>query len=148
MYADRPRLRARLRPYLPRGEAAALDTPPGVDTPAFDPQALEALEQAIREASQRAAQRAAALPRPELPSALPITARCEDIAAALTHHQVVVVCGETGSGKSTQLPKLCLALGRGWVWPIIPRTPRPRARHSLGSCVDLPEPVSPHTTTT
>ncbi|MGH8587784.1 MAG: hypothetical protein ACREXX_00145, partial [Gammaproteobacteria bacterium] len=113
MYVDRPRLRARLRTYLSRGEAAALDTPPGVDTsgvytPGLETQALKALEQAIREASLRAAQRAAALPRPELPSALPITARCEDIAAALTHHQVVVVCGETGSGKSTQLPKLCL----------------------------------------
>ena len=148
MYADRPRLRARLRAYLSRGEAAALDTSPGVDTPGVDTPALEALEQSIREASLRAAQRAAALPRPELPSALPITERCEDIAAALTHHQVVVVCGETGSGKSTQLPKLCLALGRGVLGMIGHTQPRPRARHSLGSCVDLPEPVSPHTTTT
>jgi ATP-dependent RNA helicase HrpA len=148
MYADRPRLRARLRTYLPRGEAAALDTPPGVDTPgidppAVDPQALEALEQAIREASLRAAQRAAALPRPELPSALPITARCQDIAAALAHHQVAVVCGETGSGKSTQLPKLCLALGRGVLGMIGHTQPRriaarslaARVAHELGSAI-------------
>ncbi len=47
------------------------------------------------------------------PPELPITERLGEIADALTAHQVVVVAGETGSGKSTQLPKLCLALGRG-----------------------------------
>ncbi len=138
MYIERPRLRARLRIYLSRGEAAALATPSGVDTPldtakVDNPQALEALEQAIREASLRAAQRTAALPRPEFPSALPITARCEDIAAALTHHQVVVVCGETGSGKSTQLPKLCLALGRGVLGMIGHTQPRRIAARSLAT---------------
>ncbi len=44
---------------------------------------------------------------------LPIHARLDDIREALTHNQVVVICGETGSGKTTQLPKLCLAMGRG-----------------------------------
>lgn len=124
MYADRARLRARLRTYLSRGEAATLGT---------HTRPLEALEQAIREASLRAAQRATALPRPELPSALPITARCEDIAAALTHHQIVVVCGETGSGKSTQLPKLCLALGRGVLGMIGHTQPRRIAARSLAA---------------
>ncbi len=127
MYADRPRLRARLRTYLSRGGPAALATP------GPDPLALEALEQALREASRRAAQRAAVLPRPEFPSALPITARCQDIAAALTHHQVVVVCGETGSGKSTQLPKLCLALGRGVLGMIGHTQPRRIAARSLAA---------------
>ena len=47
------------------------------------------------------------------PPELPITERLDDIAAALDEHQVVIVAGETGSGKTTQLPKLCLALGRG-----------------------------------
>jgi ATP-dependent RNA helicase HrpA len=47
------------------------------------------------------------------PEALPITARRADLLAAIGDHQVVVVAGETGSGKSTQLPKLCLELGRG-----------------------------------
>ena len=47
------------------------------------------------------------------PEHLPISARREDIAAALREHQVVVVAGETGSGKTTQLPKICLELGRG-----------------------------------
>ncbi|MEX0820351.1 MAG: helicase-related protein, partial [Pirellulaceae bacterium] len=44
---------------------------------------------------------------------LPILARREEIAQAIREHQVVVICGETGSGKSTQLPKICLNLGRG-----------------------------------
>jgi ATP-dependent helicase HrpA len=47
------------------------------------------------------------------PSDLPISERLQDIADALERHQVVVVAGETGSGKTTQLPKLCLQLGRG-----------------------------------
>lgn len=45
--------------------------------------------------------------------ALPINTRHDEIVAAIRHHPVVIVCGETGSGKTTQLPKLCLALGRG-----------------------------------
>ena len=44
---------------------------------------------------------------------LPITERRDDVMAAIRDHQVVVVAGETGSGKSTQLPKICLELGRG-----------------------------------
>ncbi len=47
------------------------------------------------------------------PPELPISERVEEIARALETHQVVIVAGETGSGKTTQLPKLCLALGRG-----------------------------------
>ena len=47
------------------------------------------------------------------PPDLPVTARREDLLAAIGAHQVVVVAGETGSGKTTQLPKLCLELGRG-----------------------------------
>ncbi|HEX4686004.1 MAG TPA: ATP-dependent RNA helicase HrpA [Nocardioides sp.] len=47
------------------------------------------------------------------PAELPISGRRDDIAAALRDHQVVIVAGETGSGKTTQLPKICLELGRG-----------------------------------
>src|SRR4051795_10835305 len=47
------------------------------------------------------------------PSELPVSQRRDDIAAAIRDHQVVVVAGETGSGKTTQLPKICLGLGRG-----------------------------------
>lgn len=44
---------------------------------------------------------------------LPVNSRRGEIAAAIAHHPVVIICGETGSGKTTQLPKICLALGRG-----------------------------------
>ncbi len=57
--------------------------------------------------------RRALAPRPEFPDELPISAKREEIAKAIAGHQVVIVCGETGSGKTTQLPKICLALGRG-----------------------------------
>src|SRR5476649_1107168 len=58
-------------------------------------------------------QRRAALPKPEYPEELPVSARRADIARAIAKHQVVIVCGETGSGKTTQLPKILLELGRG-----------------------------------
>jgi ATP-dependent helicase HrpA len=51
-------------------------------------------------------------PAPRYPAELPITARKDEILAAIGDHQVVIVAGETGSGKSTQLPKMCLDLGR------------------------------------
>src|SRR3954454_9075425 len=59
------------------------------------------------------ARRAAAVPAVSYPDELPVSQRRENIAAAIRDHQVVVVAGETGSGKTTQLPKICLELGRG-----------------------------------
>ncbi|WP_084389618.1 ATP-dependent RNA helicase HrpA [Polaromonas jejuensis] len=47
------------------------------------------------------------------PDSLPVSGKRDDITAALTAHQVIIVCGETGSGKTTQLPKIALAMGRG-----------------------------------
>jgi ATP-dependent helicase HrpA len=55
----------------------------------------------------------AVLPPIEFPEALPVSARRDEIAAAIRAHPVVIVCGETGSGKTTQLPKIALGLGRG-----------------------------------
>ncbi len=59
---------------------------------------------------------AAAKPIPPItyPEALPVSARREEIARAIAENPVVIVCGETGSGKTTQLPKIALELGRGW----------------------------------
>ncbi len=54
-----------------------------------------------------------AIPPIEFPEALPVSARRDEIAQAIREHPVVIVCGETGSGKTTQLPKIALALGRG-----------------------------------
>ena len=66
-------------------------------------------------AAAREAARAAAIERAAIgyPPELPVSQRRDDIAAAIRDHQVVIVAGETGSGKTTQLPKICLELGRG-----------------------------------
>ncbi|MEO7194131.1 MAG: ATP-dependent RNA helicase HrpA, partial [Pseudonocardiaceae bacterium] len=61
----------------------------------------------------RSARRQAAVPLISYPPALPISRHIAEIGAAIREHQVVVVAGETGSGKTTQLPKICLELGRG-----------------------------------
>jgi len=71
------------------------------------------LETAVAAAERRMAARQAAVPAITYPEDLPVTARREDLAAAIRDHQVVVVAGETGSGKTTQLPKIGLELGRG-----------------------------------
>ena len=63
--------------------------------------------------SPRPPRRRAPLPAITFPEELPVSGRREDIARAIESHQVVIVSGETGSGKTTQLPKICLALGRG-----------------------------------
>jgi ATP-dependent helicase HrpA len=58
-------------------------------------------------------QRLRNLPQPTYPDELPVVARRDDIARAIGANQVVIICGETGSGKTTQLPKICLELKRG-----------------------------------
>jgi ATP-dependent helicase HrpA len=63
--------------------------------------------------SPRPPRRRAPLPAITFPEELPVSGRREDIARAIESHQVVIVSGETGSGKTTQLPKICLAIGRG-----------------------------------
>jgi ATP-dependent helicase HrpA len=66
------------------------------------------------------------------PPELPVTQRRDDIAAAIRDHQVVIVAGETGSGKTTQLPKICLELGRGGDGRLIGHTqPRRIAARSV-----------------
>ena len=47
------------------------------------------------------------------PESLPVSGKRDEITAAIAAHQVVIVCGETGSGKTTQLPKIALTMGRG-----------------------------------
>ena len=97
--ADRAALRRDLR-RLPRRPRSLAELP-------------EALRTRLADSAARRIARAAALPRPEFPADLPVNQRRDEIAAAIRDHQVVIVCGETGSGKTTQLPKICLELGRG-----------------------------------
>ena len=67
----------------------------------------------IESAELRLANRRASIPTPTYPESLPVSARREDILDAIRDHQVVIIAGETGSGKTTQIPKICLELGRG-----------------------------------
>ncbi|WP_234788651.1 ATP-dependent RNA helicase HrpA [Mycolicibacterium iranicum] len=76
------------------------------------PQQLERLEERFAAAEALVATRLAAVPHISYPE-LPVSERRDEIAAAITANQVVIVAGETGSGKTTQLPKICLELGRG-----------------------------------
>ncbi len=77
------------------------------------PAGLAALRAEIARSEKRRRERHRALPHPSFPESLPISARVDAIAEALRAHPVVIVCGETGSGKTTQLPKICLSVGRG-----------------------------------
>ncbi|MCB1811954.1 MAG: DEAD/DEAH box helicase, partial [Candidatus Competibacteraceae bacterium] len=74
---------------------------------------LQELELKLTAASQRIQQRQERLPRPHFEDNLPINQRRDEIARAIAQNQVVIVCGETGSGKTTQLPKICLDIGLG-----------------------------------
>src|SRR5580704_3435926 len=69
-------------------------------------------ERAAARAAARAARRAA-MPPISYPAELPVSQRKDEIMAAIRDHQVVIIAGETGSGKTTQIPKICLELGRG-----------------------------------
>jgi ATP-dependent helicase HrpA len=104
MLRDEERLRRRLVRAGSRGDAG------GSDALAT---ALAEIAAEVDEAERRVAQRRQAVPTVTYPEALPIAERRDDVLAAVRDHQVVVVAGETGSGKSTQLPKMCLELGRG-----------------------------------
>lgn len=80
-------------------------------------QSVERIESAIREDLTKAIdgyqRRLRNTPECTYPEDLPVSEHREEIAAAIRDHQVVILCGETGSGKTTQLPKICLDLGRG-----------------------------------
>ncbi|WP_425584652.1 DUF3418 domain-containing protein [Viridibacterium curvum] len=96
---DRPALRRQLRAL-----------PQRADTLTALPEALRAKFEASIAARALRRER---LPRPVFADDLPVNQRRAEIAELIAANQVVIVCGETGSGKTTQLPKICLALGRG-----------------------------------
>jgi len=82
-------------------------------------------------AEARVAARRAAVPVITYPEQLPVAQKKDDILAAIRDHQVVVVAGETGSGKTTQLPKICLELGRGVLGTIGHTQPRRLAARTV-----------------
>ncbi|GAA2412622.1 ATP-dependent RNA helicase HrpA [Actinomadura vinacea] len=85
----------------------------------------------VEAAEARVASRRAAVPAITYPEQLPVSQKRDEIAAAVRDHQVVIVAGETGSGKTTQLPKICLELGRGVLGTIGHTQPRRLAARTV-----------------
>ncbi|MFI5495673.1 ATP-dependent RNA helicase HrpA [Actinoplanes sp. NPDC051859] len=113
---DLAELRRRLSDLLPRDERRLrrrLDGLRKVRDAAARTAALAEIAAEVVRAEQRRDTRLAAVPQVSYPPELPVSQRKDDILAAIRDHQVVVLAGETGSGKTTQLPKICVELGRG-----------------------------------
>ncbi len=108
--------------------------------------ALQRLKGDIENSIQSVDQRRVAAPSPRFDLQLPVVEERGRILAAITKHQVVVLCGETGSGKTTQLPKICLELGRGVRGMIGHTQPRRLAARSLAArvAVELQSPLGRH----
>jgi len=127
MLADRHALRRKLRDATDLQKLA-------------DEKSLSKAQRLINEVVQKVhlsqkkyQQRLEKLPKPEYPPELPVSSKRDEISAAISKNQVVIVCGETGSGKTTQLPKICLELGRGVSGLIGHTQPRRIAARSVAS---------------
>ncbi|WP_244201050.1 ATP-dependent RNA helicase HrpA [Lonsdalea britannica] len=101
MLRDQQRLRRRVQGALK------------VKNPEAQAAIVSEIEADVATARQRVENRRASLPAIRYPEALPVSQKKDAIMKAIRDHQVVIVAGETGSGKTTQLPKMCLELGRG-----------------------------------
>jgi len=109
-------LRSRIAELLPRDERRLqrrLEGARKIREDAARAAVLAEIAVEVEQARQRLLARLASVPAIGYPESLPVSQRKDDIAAAIRDHQVVIVAGETGSGKTTQLPKICLELGRG-----------------------------------
>ncbi len=122
MLCDRRHLRRDLRRLQEAAQRQRLSAPE-----------LERFESAVARSAQRVQARRQGLPVPTFPSKLPVVALRQDIADVIKRNQVVVLCGETGSGKTTQLPKICLSLGRGVSGLIGHTQPRRIAARSIAA---------------
>ncbi len=127
MLADRHALRRKLR------DAADLQKLKDEKSVAKAQRLLAEVAQKVRTSQQKFAARLANLPKPEYPLELPVSGKKDEIAAAISNNQVVIICGETGSGKTTQIPKICLELGRGVAGLIGHTQPRRIAARSVAS---------------
>lgn len=92
---------------------------------------IEAVQKKYQKSYDAFLKRQAALPKPQYDGTLPVHERLNDIKTAIQNHQVTIICGETGSGKTTQLPKICLELGRGAAGLIGHTQPRRLAARSV-----------------
>ncbi len=120
MIRDRHRLRRRLREIEDAArEGASVE------------QTLRKVAADIERSQKLFDHRQKNLPAPKYPAELPVVEKRDEIAQAIAANQVVVLCGETGSGKTTQLPKICLELGRGVAGMIGHTQPRRIAARSV-----------------
>ena len=108
-----------------------IDRARGISDPAARDKAIAQLAADVAKAAQRITQRKAAVPEITYPEELPVSQRKSDLAKTISAHQVVIVAGETGSGKTTQLPKICLELGRGITGQIGHTQPRRLAARTV-----------------
>ena len=92
---------------------------------------LKTIEQKYQKSHEIFLKRQAKQPKPQYDGNLPVHERLDDIKTAIQNHQVTIICGETGSGKTTQLPKICLELGRGVAGLIGHTQPRRLAARSV-----------------
>lgn len=93
--------------------------------------AIEQLEAKVERSKRLVETKKEAVPTIRFPPELPVSQKSEEIAAAIKDNQVVVVAGETGSGKTTQIPKICMQLGRGIKGQIGHTQPRRLAARSV-----------------
>jgi ATP-dependent helicase HrpA len=119
MPQDQQRLRRRIAGVRKIRDARARDS------------VVEQISADVAAAERRVAGRRAIVPKITYPPELPVAQRKDDILAAIRDHQVVIVAGETGSGKTTQLPKICLELGRGVLGTIGHTQPRRLAARTV-----------------
>ena len=114
--ADQHRLRNRLRKLRDgqkrkgKTKEPSSDSSPG-DANSADP--LQALVKAIAQSQSSRENRQANLPAPTYPQELPVVECRQQIIDSIRNNPVTIVCGETGSGKTTQIPKMCLEAGLG-----------------------------------
>ena len=127
MLADRYALRRKLR------DVADLQKIGDAQANGKAQRLLGEVAQKMRASQAKYAARLANLPKPDYPLELPVSGKKDEIAAAIAKHQVVIICGETGSGKTTQIPKICLELGRGVSGLIGHTQPRRIAARSVAS---------------
>ncbi|MFE0684192.1 ATP-dependent RNA helicase HrpA [Streptomyces sp. NPDC058961] len=84
-----------------------------IRTPEARQAVLDEIAAEAQKSAERVARRSARMPQVTYPEQLPVSQKKDDILEAIRDHQVVIVAGETGSGKTTQIPKICMELGRG-----------------------------------
>jgi ATP-dependent helicase HrpA len=123
MLRDQHRLRRRIDGARKVGDRAAVDS------------VAAEIATDVEAAEQRVQRRLARVPQVQYPDQLPVSQRREDLLEAIRDNQVVIVAGDTGSGKTTQLPKMCLELGRGVLGTIGHTQPRRLAARTVAERV-------------